>query len=105
MAMYAIGTKPFINKLNGIAKQVWYADDSGAGSTLLNLRKWWNLLNKSGPHYGYFPNRVKTHLLVKKEHIESANEVFADTGITITTEGKDYLGGAIGYTPFIKQFM
>ena len=38
MAMYAIGTKPLINKLNGIAKQVWYADDSGAGSTLLNLR-------------------------------------------------------------------
>ena len=38
MAMYAIGTKPLINKLNGITKQVWYTDDSGAGSTLLNLR-------------------------------------------------------------------
>ena len=48
---------------------------------------------------------MKTHLLVKKEHIESVNAAFADTGITITTEGKDYLGGAIGYTPFIKQFI
>ena len=34
MAMYAIGTKPLIHRLNGIARQVWYADDSAAGSSL-----------------------------------------------------------------------
>ena len=31
MAMYAIGTQPLICRLDGIAKQVWYADDSAAG--------------------------------------------------------------------------
>ena len=37
MAMYAIGTRPLINKLNGIAKHMWYADDSAAGSSLERL--------------------------------------------------------------------
>ena len=31
MAMYAIGTQPLIRRLDSIAKQVWYADDSAAG--------------------------------------------------------------------------
>ena len=37
MAMYAIGTQPLIHRLSGIAKQVWYADDSAAGGGLANL--------------------------------------------------------------------
>ena len=61
MAMYAIGTQPLIRKLDGTIKQVWYADDSAAGSTLQQLRRWWDLLNEIGPHYGYFPNGAKTH--------------------------------------------
>ncbi len=30
-AMYAKGTQPLIHHLDGIAKQVWYADDTAAG--------------------------------------------------------------------------
>ena len=56
MAMYAIGTQPLIRRLDGIAKQVWYADDSAAGSSQERLRKWWDLLAEIGPLYGYFPN-------------------------------------------------
>ena len=37
MAMYAIGTQTLIHRLDGIAKQVWYADDSDAGSSLEKL--------------------------------------------------------------------
>ena len=40
MAMYAIGTQPLVRRLDGIAKQVWYADDSAAGSRLERLRRW-----------------------------------------------------------------
>ena len=61
MAMYAIGTQPLIRKLDGTIKQVWYADDSAAGSTLQQLRRWWDLLNEIGPYYGYCPNGAKTH--------------------------------------------
>ena len=44
MAMYAIRTQPLIRRLDGIAKQVWYADDSAASSSLERLRKWWDLV-------------------------------------------------------------
>ena len=36
---------------------------------------------------------------------ESAYEILEGTGISISTEGKTYLGGALGSTPFITQFM
>ena len=72
MAMYAIGTQPLVRRLDGIAKPVWYADDSAAGSSLERLRKWWDLLVEIGPLYGYFPNGSKTHVLAKPNHIEAA---------------------------------
>ena len=105
MAMYAIGTQPLIRRLEGIAKQVWYADDSAAGSSLERMREWWSLLEELGPLYGYFPNGSKTHLLTKPEHADTAREVFQGTEITISAEGRRYLGGAMGTTPFMLQFV
>ena len=54
MAMYAIGTQPLVRRLDGIARQVWYADDSAAGSSLERLRRWWDVLVEVGLLYGYF---------------------------------------------------
>ena len=105
MAMYAIGTQPLIRRLDGIAKQVWYADDSAAGSSLERLRRWWDLLKEIGPLYGYFPNGDKTHILAKPEHTEAAKEIFKGTGITVSSEGKRYLGGAMGTTSFLQQYV
>lgn len=67
MAMYAIGTQPLIRRLDGHAKQVWYADDSSAGSSIERLKAWWDKLEEIGPHYGYFPKGSKTRVLVKQE--------------------------------------
>ena len=72
MAMYAVGTQPLIRRLDGIATQVWYADDSASGSSLERLRRWWDLLVEVGPLYGYFPNGSKTHVLAKPLHVEAA---------------------------------
>ena len=105
MAMYATGTQPLIHRLDGIAKQVWYADDSAAGSSIENLKRWWDLLVEIGPLYGYFPNGSKTHILAKPQHAEAAREIFKDTGIVITTEGERYLGGAIGSPSFVRQLV
>ena len=101
--MYAIGTQPLIHKLDGIARQVWYADDSAAGSTLKNLRRWWYLLVEIGPLYGYFPNGSKTHVLAKPHHVEAAKEIFSGTGIVISTERERYLGGAVVTSSFVHQ--
>jgi hypothetical protein len=104
MVMYAIGVTPLINHLEPIdVQQVWYADDTASGGYLENLKKWWDELCKLGPKLGYFPNEKKTKLLVKREHHAKALSFFRNTNIEITTDGTNYLGGAIGSTEYITS--
>ena len=84
---------------------MWYADDSAAGSTVENIKRWWDELVEFGPLYGYYPNSSKTHILTKPDHVQSVRDAFKTTDITISTDGKGYLGGALGSTAFIKHFM
>ena len=53
---YALRTKPLIDHLRNIIKQVWFADDSAAGGKLEAVYKWWKELLQVGPKYGYFAN-------------------------------------------------
>ena len=50
---------------------------------------------KIGPDYGYQPNAAKTCIIVKEEYLAQAVTLFEGTGISITQEGKRYLGAAI----------
>ena len=59
-------TIPLINRLNGEALQVWYADDAAAVGKISSLHEWWNKLSSLGPSYGYFTNASKTWLITKK---------------------------------------
>ena len=63
------------------------------------------MLEGIGPNYGNFPNGSKTFIVVKPELVETANEIFQGTGISISTEGRCYLGGAIGTTSFRNQLI
>ena len=67
MAMYGLAVLPLIKKLAEEAKQVWYADEATGGGKLEQLRRWWDKLNECGPAFGYFPNAVKTWLIVERE--------------------------------------
>ena len=99
MAMYALAVKPLIGTLKSDApgvKQVWYVDDA---------TKWWESLQAYGTRYEYHPNASKTHLVVKIEHVARAREMFADTGINITTEGKRHLGAAIGSRSYTEEYV
>ena len=60
------------------------------------LRNWWDKTVQNGPSLGYHPKPSKSWLIVKEEHKERAEEIFANTGIKITSEGKKYLGGYVG---------
>ena len=87
--MYAIATRPIIDQLDEICdttvtKQSWYADDSAAASTLVEVKKWWIHLCKIGPGYGYFPKPSKSILIVKEDNLDTANTLFKDTGLIIT---------------------
>ena len=92
MAMYAVANTPLIYRLTEEElKQVWFADDASAAGKLVGIRNWWNNMTKIGPEYGYFPNASKTWLIVKEEHLEEAKQLFQDTGVKISYDGKSHL--------------
>ena len=101
MMMFGLATLPLINatKLPDTI-QCWFADDAAAGSRLVRLREWWNLLTRIGPLFGYFPNSIKTCLVVKPGKYTEAVEVFSSTNVEITCSGRRYLGGTIGTYEF-----
>ena len=91
MAMYALSTVPLINRLEGLATQVWFTDDAAAAGSLVNLRNWWKQLSTLGPGYGYYVNAVKSWFVVKEDCFDEACSLFVDTSFRITTEVRLYL--------------
>ena len=104
--MYAIATIPLIKKLQCAVddvNQVWYADDASVAGKISRLQQWWSLLSSQGPKFGYFANATKTWLVTKGKFLTAARATFADTGIEITSEGRPYLGAAIGTEEFVPS--
>lgn len=86
MAMYAIDTLPLVHQLQSDGTtQVWFADNATA--------------------FGYFANPGKTWFIVKDDHLSTATELFAGTGVNITTEGKRHLGAALGPRSFVTTYV
>ena len=77
MPMYSLATIPLIIRLDGLCKQICYADDSAAIGTLEQLHAWWNRLATEGPAFGYFPIPSKTWLVTKQSHFDKASNMFA----------------------------
>ena len=92
MAMYVLSTVPLIQKLDGLATQVWFADDAAAAGSLADLLVWWKQLSGLGPGYGYYVNASKSWLVVKEDYYDTACTLVAGTSLRITTEGRPYLG-------------
>ena len=79
MPMYALATIPLIEKIDGNAKQVWYADDASVVGSIRHLTEWWDKLSTVGPNFGYHANAMKTWLVTKKDHLASATTYFLPT--------------------------
>ena len=88
MAMYALSTVPLIQTFDGLATQVWFADDAAAAGSLVDLLVWWKQLSGLGPGYGYCVNASKSWLVVKEDYYDTACTLFAGTSLRITTEGR-----------------
>ena len=98
MAMYSLGVVPLIMRMSEIpfTRQIWYADDSSVCGSTDSLLSWWHRLIEVGPSLGYFPNPSKTWLLVKDDFKQRAEEIFHDTGVSISSEGRPVLGSPLG---------
>jgi len=55
-----------------------------------------------GPQFGYFVNAAKTWLVTK---LQEAVAGFSGSGIRITSEGRPYLGAAIGSDGYVSRFV
>ena len=108
MVIYALAISPLIDQLRTRCpnvQQVWFADDATGAASCSNLRSWWDTLSSRGPAFGYHPNASKTYLVVKQEHETSARQLFADTEVHITLQGKRHLGAAIGSKSFTEEYV
>ena len=63
---------------------------------------WWDQIVAQGPAYGYYANAQKTWLITKEAHLSAVEAAFSGTEVKVTTEGRSYLGTAIGTQEFIN---
>ena len=102
MALYASSLMPLLRSLMlqsddniyKFLKQIWYADDAAAGGKLEDMARWWSMLCKHGPTYGYYPKASKSWIIVKPHYLDEAKRLFPD--LNITDIGRKYLGSFIG---------
>ena len=85
--------------------QAWFADDATSAASCNKLKTWWDDLTVLGSTFGYYPNGSKTHLIVKPEHEETARQLFTDTDVNISIEGKRHLGAALGSRTFTEEYV
>ena len=72
---------------------------------LRNILTWWNKLNTFGPKMEYFPKANKSWLFVKPEKYETVKDIFKDTNLNITNEGKRHPGAVVGTGEFRKKYV
>ena len=82
-----------------------FADDLAGGGTIDQLKRWWDLVIEAGVAIGYTAKPSKSWLIVKEQYSQYAAEVFAGTGIQITTEGQRHLGAVIGSPTFKDKYV
>jgi len=59
-----------------------------------------------GPQFGYFVNAPNKTWLVTKSHLlQEAVAGFSGSGVRITSEGRPYLGAAIGSESYVNRFV
>jgi len=81
------------------------ADDACAAGSVLEIWKWWDVLNSLGPVFGYFPNPKKCWITSKPDKEASVKEVFKDTAVNVTVEGQKHLGAVIGSREYLEEYV
>ena len=89
----------FITSNFHVTKEVAFADDFTVSGKISAIKEY------MGPKYGYFPKAAKSHLIVKQQYEQKANDVFAQSNVNITTSGKRHLGAVIGSESYKKEYV
>jgi hypothetical protein len=95
MVAYGILLLPLIHSLKDEIpdnNQPWYADNAGAGGSFTHIQWYFERLQELGPRWGYFPEPLKSILIVQPHSKVAVDIAFKDLGFTIITGG--FLGDA-----------
>ena len=110
MAAYALGITPLIHHLLEItssnklySKEIAYADDFTVAGSVKDIKCYWEHLNSVAIFFGYYPKASKCHLIVKCQYLETANVIFGNNKVNLTSEGTRYLGAVIGNHPYKEK--
>ena len=111
MGTYALGILPLIHfllefiSINHLsAKEVAFADDFTVAGKLTSIRDYWGKLTVLGPKYGYFAKASKSYLIIKEDKLGEARNIFNDSTVNITIEGKKHLGAVIGSNEYREEY-
>ena len=112
MPIYAIGIIPLmttiialVNTSNEQVKHAAFADDLTGAGTINALKIWWESIIEVGPLLGYTANASKSWIIVKVEYLKFAQQIFQNSGIQITSEGRRNLGATIGSETFKDEYV
>ena len=88
MAAYALRVTQLIQNLLDItssnklySKEIAYADDFTVAGSIKDIKCYWEHLNSFAQFFGYYPKASKSHLIVKRQYLETANVVFRNTKV------------------------
>ena len=84
---------PLIESLSDGTIQSWYAS---CVANLKDLHVWFDKLCDLGPDYGYYPEPSKSFLVIDLSDLQSAQDIFRDTGVQFVS-GHRFLGGYIAW--------
>ena len=109
MQFYGLSTKPILEILRDETpdvSQVWLADDATGAGKLQPLKQWWDGIKHQGVKFGYFVKPSKSWLILKdSSKVKEAEELFKNSPINITVEGKRHLGAALGTEEFKNEYI
>lgn len=60
-------------------------------------------MTTEGPGFSYFPNPSKMWLVTKEGCYAAGISTFTDTGLNVTSDGRPYLGAAVGSRKFVEK--
>ena len=89
----------------GTSKAATYADGLTAAGCISGLKYWWDQLCELGPKFRYFPQALKSWLIIKPEVQGKAKTIFQESGVQITTEGKRHLGALLGSAKYKEEYL
>ena len=93
MPIYALATILHLKAMD--VEQIRYADDACACGKLGRLCQWWQSPCTVGLSFGYFVITSKTWLVTKEKLLPDAEQLFAGSGMNVTSDGCPYLGAVV----------